>query len=156
MIIDTSHLKFISLADVDGLSVRTVNALARAKIWTIGDLVVHYNSTDRLKHVYGLGAAGRKELEEVIPRIYPGFLEPNNDTNCHEVDVDCLKLILQLERTIESQSRRIEVLQCDVSNLNEFNAWLNKRIRKDEETIAELRSKLRKHTSQMKAEKTVE
>jgi len=146
MIMNSSHFKYIGLTEVEGLSARTVNTLARAKIWTIGDLVDFYNSIEKLKRIHGLGAAGVNEIKNSIPLLYPGYLGLNNSDNNHEVDVDCLEIVAFLEKTIESQKTRIEELEWRVDRSHEMKSELAKRIIENEKTIIELRQKLRSYT----------
>lgn len=143
MKIDSSHMKYILISDVDGISKRTVRCLNRENVYTIKDLVDYYDSKEKLACIPGLGATSLSEIEQSIPKIYPGFLGINPCSSIDEVETHCFDLLSKLEQTIDELKRRNEILERQILSSEEMNDKLFRELRSERELTLSLRQRLK-------------
>ena len=143
MRIDSSHMKYILVADVEGISKRTVRRLNKASVYTVKDLIDFYDSKEKLNHISGLGATSLSEIEQNIPKIYPGYLGINPCSSIDEVEANCFELISKLEQTIDELRKEIEIQKRLRLCTEEINDRLYKERRADQDLISSLRLKLK-------------
>ncbi|MBR6487458.1 MAG: hypothetical protein IKT20_00980 [Clostridiales bacterium] len=117
-----SRVRNIRVKDVDGISLRTANSLARAGFETVGDVVDRLDTRQKIDSIRGLGVISRDEIEGSISKIYPGYLGMNLDK--HEIEMSQEALIEKLQKQIEWQKDMIEIYKKDIKNLQVDNDQL--------------------------------
>lgn len=124
---DPARVRNIRVKDVDGISLRTANVLAKAGFETVGDVVDRLDTLKKIDLVYGLGVIASHEIEGSISRIYPGYLGMNQDK--HEIEMAQEELIEKLQKQIAWQNDMIEMYKKDIANLQADNERLREMIR---------------------------
>lgn len=124
---DPARVRNIRVKDVDGISLRTANVLAKAGFETVGDVVDRLDTLKKIDLVRGLGVIARDEIEGSITKIYPGYLGKNQDK--HEIEMAQEELIEKLQKQIAWQNDMIEMYKKDIANLQADNERLREMIR---------------------------
>ena len=124
---DPARVRNIRVKDVDGISLRTANVLAKAGFETVGDVVDRLDTLKKIDLVRGLGVIARDEIEGSITKIYPGYLGKNQDK--HEIEMAHEELIEKLQKQIAWQNDMIEMYKKDIANLQADNERLREMIR---------------------------
>ena len=126
---DPARVRNIRVKDVDGISLRTANVLAKAGFETVGDVVDRLDTLKKIDLVRGLGVIARDEIEGSITKIYPGYLGKNQDK--HEIEMAQEELIEKLQKQIAWQKDIIEMYKKDIANLQADNELLRETIRRN-------------------------